>query len=98
MSKPPLLSYLFVIDSSTMKLSEALDKINELREVENWHTVLPDAAILISRLSVSELQKLIIATIPSQKYILTLLERGNKSGWLAKSAWSAMNSPTSVFD
>lgn len=93
-----LKSYLFVIDSSTMALSDALGKIDEDRKIENWHKILPDAAILVSRLGVAELHALLKGLLPGQRYIVTRLEIGSKNGWLTRDAWAAMNRPTSVFE
>jgi hypothetical protein len=96
MSDEDLLSYLFVIDSTQLPLGDALKTIDQLHEVENWQTVLPDAAVLVSRLSIQKLDELIRSRFVGQRYLLTLLERGKKAGWLAKRSWTFMNEPTAV--
>lgn len=98
MSERKLKAYLFVIDSSTMKLSSALKKIDDDRKIENWQKILPDAATLVSRLPLIDLHDLLKNLFPEQRYILVSLEGTSKNGWLPKDAWSAMNRPTSVFD
>jgi hypothetical protein len=96
MSDGDLLAYLFVVDSSQISLSEALRAIDKLPEIENWQTVLPDAAILISRLNIQRLNEVLKLNFVDQRYLLTVLERGKKAGWLAKRSWKFMNDPTSV--
>ncbi len=98
MNDDDLLSYLFVIDSTQLPLSEALKTIDQLHEVENWQTVLPDAALLMSRLSIQKLDALIRSRFVGQRYLLTLLERGKKAGWLAKRSWEFMNEPVSTLE
>lgn len=98
MNDQALFAYLFVIDSSQMPLGEALNKVDKLREVENWQTILPDAAVLVSRLGINDLHRLLKTKLLDQKYLLTLLDRGKKAGWLAKDSWTFMNKPTSVFE
>lgn len=98
MNDNKLSSFLFVIDSSQKGLSDALGIIDGISEIENWKVILPDAAVLVSRKNINELNELIKSKIPENKYIITLLERGKKAGWLAKSSWEFMNKPTSVFD
>jgi hypothetical protein len=98
MSDDDLLSYLFVIDSTQLPLSEALKTIDQLPEIENWQTVLPDAAVLVSRLSIQKLDELIRSRLAGQRYLLTLLERGKKAGWLAKRSWTFMNEPVSLLE
>ena len=96
MTENALNSYLFVIDSSTMSRDDAMDKINEIREVENWQKILPDAAVLISRLATKPLNDLLRESLGNQRYIVAKL--GSKNGWLAKNSWDFMNNPTSVFE
>lgn len=99
MSDNLLKSYLFVIDSSKMSLDDALnDVVDGLKEVVNWQVILPDAAVLVTELSVKDLNQILRTSLPDQKFILVLLERGKKEGWLAKSSWTFMNEPTSVTD
>ena len=93
-----LFAYLFVIDSTQLSLIEALKIVDRLPEIENWQTVLPDAAVLVSRLNVQQLHQLLKANLLEQRYLLTVLERGKKAGWLAKRSWTFMNDPVSVVD
>jgi hypothetical protein len=98
MNDHSLFVYLFVIDRTQRELGDALKLIDQLPEVENWQIILPDAAALVSRLTTQQLNQKLRAIFPNQKYIVTLLERGKKAGWLAKTSWNFMNEPTSVFE
>lgn len=93
-----LIPYLFVVDSSTMSRTDALEIIDQLPEVVNWQTILPDAAVLISPLRASDLHRVLHDKFQSKKYIITLLESGKKAGWLNRSAWEFMNHPKSADD
>jgi hypothetical protein len=99
MSERGLQSYLLVVDSTKISLTDAIQRIDDVQEVENWQKILPDAAILVSRLGVFELNEIIKNKLSGgARYILVTLESGKKQGWLAKSAWEFMNNPRSVFD
>jgi len=96
MNDNPLMSYLFVVDSSTMSRDDAIDKIDKIKEVENWQKILPDAAVLISRLTTKRLNDTIRDSLGEQRYLLTKLD--SKNGWLAKKSWDFMNNPKSVYE
>jgi hypothetical protein len=98
MSENGLFAYLFVVDSTQLPLPEALKAVDRLAAVENWQTILPDAAVIVSRLSVEQLHELFKAQFVEQRYILTRLEKGKKAGWLAKRSWTFMNEPSSILD
>lgn len=98
MAENDLKSYLFVLDSSTMKLDDAIAIIDKDRSFENWQKILPDAAVLITRLGTSPANKRLKELLPGQRYIAVKLGHGTKNGWLPKEAWNFMNMPTSVFD
>lgn len=97
MNNDDLKPYLFVLDSTQMSRDDAIKVIDGIREIENWQKILPDATVLISRLSMNDLQKSLVAALPGQRYLLVPIERYKKTGWLAKSSWEFMNNPTSVF-
>lgn len=97
MTDDRLKSYLFAIDSSTMSLDKALEAIDKIREIENWQIILPDVAVLVSRLDIDGLHEALKEGLPKQKFLITLLEQGKKQGWLAKASWAFMNNPTSVY-
>lgn len=92
----PLASYLFVIDSSQTSISNILSKIDEVTEIENWQMILPDAIVLVSNLTVQELNARIRDVVPKQRFIVTVLERGKKQGWLTRTAWNFINKPAAV--
>jgi hypothetical protein len=97
MDNTGLKSYLFVIDSSTMSLTVAISHIDKDDTIENWYTILPDAAILVSRLPVYDLHGRLKALLPGQRYIVTRLDGAQKNGWLPKDTWASINKPVSVF-
>lgn len=98
MSNDMLKSYLFVIDSSTMSRDDAVKEIDKIKSIENWQKILPDAVVLVSKNELKELQNILREIFVDQRYIVILLESGNKNGWLAKSSWEFINIPKSVFD
>ncbi len=97
MSDDGLFAYLLVVDSTQLSLSEVLKTVDKLPETENWQTILPDRAVLISRVNIQRLDELLKAHFVDLRYLLTILERGKKAGWLAKKSWEFMNHPESVF-
>jgi len=97
MSEGQLIAYLFVVDSSQISLNDAISSLDKAREIENWSKILPDGAILVSKLDVKQLHALIKEAIPNKRYLVTALKRGSKEGWLPKTAWEFMNYPKSVF-
>lgn len=96
MSNTPLSAYLFVIDSSTMSRDDAIEAIDDISAVVNWMKILPDAAVLITPDELKVLNAALRERLPRQRFLLTLLRRGEKNGWLAKDAWEFINQPKSV--
>lgn len=98
MSNVVLKSYLFVVDSTTMSLDSAINIVDKIDEVVNWEKVLPDAAVLVSKLDIISLQDILHSNLGTQRYLLTALEKGKKTGWLARDSWIFINNPTSVHE
>lgn len=91
-----LRSFLLVGDTTQKPFRALLDSIDGVGAVENWYKILPDAAVLVSRLDVDTLHSELKQVMPKQRYILVELERGKKNGWLPRKAWDFMNSPETV--
>lgn len=96
MTDEKLKSYLFVIDSSTKSLVDAISVLDRDRDFVNWHKFLPDGATLVTRLDIGQVHEKIKAYFPRQRYILVRLDTATKNGWLPKDAWKFMNSPTAA--
>ncbi|WP_129551676.1 hypothetical protein [Komagataeibacter xylinus] len=94
MSDIPLVPYLFVVDRSTMSRDAAIDKLDKIKEIENWQKILPDATVLISRLGTKDLNEIIRNTLGDQRYIIARMDSSN--GWLASKSWDFINKPKSV--
>lgn len=91
-------SYLLVVDGSTLKLDDAMAKIDEDDAIVNWHKILPEAAVLVSRLPIAAVHDKLRRLFPDHRYLLVRVDGAAKNGWLPKNAWTSMNSPSSVFD
>ena len=84
-------AYLMTFDTTQVSRKLLIEVIDEIPEVVNWYAFLPAALCLVSRLSTSDLSRIIRSRLPKLHFILVRLEKGQRQGWLPTSAWSFIN-------
>jgi hypothetical protein len=83
--------FLLTFDTTQTSRETLLEIIDDVDDILNWYAFLPGALCLISELSTADLSKTIRSHLPELRFLLVRLEKGQRQGWLPKSAWRFIN-------
>ena len=86
-------AFLMTFDTTQMSREALIEVIDEIPEIVNWYAFLPAAVCLASELSASDVSRLVRARVPDLRFIIVRMEKGQRQGWLPKSAWGFINDP-----
>ena len=85
--------FLLTFDTTQMSREAVIDVVDHVDEVVNWYAFLPGAVCLVSDLSTADLSRAIRSRLPDLRFLLVRLEKGQRQGWLPRSAWRFINDP-----
>jgi len=86
-------AFLVTFDTTQMSREALIQAIDEIPEIVNWYAFLPAAVCVVSELSTFELSRAIRMRLPDLRFILVRMEKGERQGWLPKSAWQFIRNP-----
>lgn len=79
--------------SSVLEQSYVHSVLNNTNSIDNWLSALPYSAILVSRLTCSELAAVLHSHFGDNLFIVIEANANNTSGWLPKEFWDFINNP-----
>ena len=85
-------SYLFVY-SQARTPTEVQYVLNDTQGVETWVAPFPYAAILLSKLSLSDIGAVFRDRLPGVWFMVTEMHSHTVQGWLPQNIWEYVNAP-----
>jgi hypothetical protein len=86
-------AFLLTFDTTQTSRKDVIEVIDSLSEIVNWYAFLPASLCLVSRLSAADLSRVIRSRLPDLRFIVVQLGKGQRQGWLPRSAWDFINDP-----
>jgi hypothetical protein len=71
-------------------------RLDSISAIVNWIAFFDNTLCLVSSSSARELSDMIRETIPDVQFVITELEPGRRNGWLPRSVWSFLRSPSAA--
>ena len=83
-------AFLLTFDTTQISRDALLQGIDNIDEIANWYAFLPASVCLVSKLTASDLSRLIKLRFRELRFLVVKLERGQRQGWLPRSVWDFM--------
>jgi len=84
------LSYIFIHEDAFGSTADIIKYIDDIPEILNWSTELPNSIYLVSELTAKQLFDKIKPFSEKGKFLITETTK-NKQGWISKKSWAMMN-------
>jgi len=88
----------YLLTHSAMLAPESVHQIlNQTQSIETWLSPFPYAAVLISRLTISELSAVMHSHFGDTWFILVETSKDNVNGWLPQQFWDYLIDPQTAW-
>lgn len=79
--------------SGAVTLDTVYSVLNRTRSIETWVSPFPGTAIILSRLTLTEMTAVLQSHFPGVWFILITATQQNTNGWLPNRFWEYINDP-----